>query len=173
MRPSRLYRQFITVGGTLPLDTSTAYSKTKSHFQPYLFVLAPGLPEAPKGSAPGVLVYRAAAQYLTGDSFGAYRLARDAAQADPSFWPAILLQALADGTTEPPLGLLWSHGVFARRSPEQAQSVLETLNVAPSNAIRAFDSLRDCISTLGELDNAFVALERAAGRKRSFPALPF
>ena len=43
----------------------------ESHFQPYLFVLAPGLPEAPKGSAPGALVYRAAAQYLTGDSFGA------------------------------------------------------------------------------------------------------
>ncbi len=144
----------------------------ESHFQPYLFVLAPGLPEAPKGSAPGALVYRAAAQYLTGDSFGAYRLARDAAKADPSFWPAIHLQALADGTTEPPSGLLWSHGVFARRGPEQAQSVVETLKSLRQTRYVPSTLFATAFLTLGELDNAFIALERAAGERDPFlPAI--
>ena len=138
------------------------------HFQPYLFVLAPGLPEGPKTSTPAAMVYRAVTQYLTGDSFGAYRQAQAAGKTEPLFWPAIFMQALADGSTEPPLGLLWSHGVFARRNLEQAQSVIETLTSQRQTRYVPSSLFATAFLTLGQLDNAFSALERSAAERDPF-----
>jgi serine/threonine protein kinase len=145
--------------------------ENEAHFQPYLFVLAPGLRESPTIATPAALVYRAVAQYLTGDSFGAYRLAQSAAQAESAFWPATLLQAMADGSTEPPSGLLWSHSVFARRGPERAQSVLDALTPQRQSCYVPSSIFATAFLTLGQLEKAFAALECAAAERDPFLSL--
>jgi TolB-like protein/tRNA A-37 threonylcarbamoyl transferase component Bud32 len=142
--------------------------ENEEHFQPYLFVLAPGLHDLPKGVTPAALVYRAVARYLAGDSFGAYRLAQSAAQHEPDFWAASLVQALADGSTEPPSGMLWSHGVFARRGPDQAQSVLDALTPQRQSRYVPSSLFATAFLTLGHLEKAFAALERAAAERDPF-----
>jgi hypothetical protein len=142
--------------------------ENEAHFQPYLFVLAAGLHDAPQGASAPALVYRAVAQYLDGDSFGAYRLAQSAAQMQSRYWPAILVQSLADGISEPPLGLLWSQGVFARRGPEQAQSVLDGLTVQRQSRYVPSSLFATAFLTLGNLEKAFHALERAAAERDPF-----
>jgi TolB-like protein/tRNA A-37 threonylcarbamoyl transferase component Bud32 len=142
------------------------------NFQPYLFVLAPGLHDAPTGTDASALVYRAITQYLCGDSFGAYRLAQSAAKAEPGYWPATFVQALADGTTEPPSGLLWSQGVFARRGPDQAQRVIETLIPQRQSRYVPSSLFATAFLTLGQLEKAIAALERAAAERDPFlPAI--
>jgi tetratricopeptide (TPR) repeat protein len=142
--------------------------ENESHFQPYLFVLAPGLREAPRGMTAGALVYRAMAQYLGGNSEGAHRSACSALQNEPRMWPASLIQALADVTSQPPLGISWSHGVSARRSAEQAQATLDALVAERRNRYVPSSLFATAFLTMGDLEKAFAALERAAAERDPF-----
>lgn len=139
-------------------------------FQPYLFVLAPGFREVPGGRLPAALSYRAMAQYLAGNSETAYRHTQSVLQIDSHFWPAAFVQSLADSESEPPLGILWSYGVQARRSPESAQDVIDALTPQRDTRYIPSSLFATAYLTQGQLDKAFVALDRAAAERD--PMLP-
>jgi serine/threonine-protein kinase len=138
------------------------------NFQPYLFVLAAGFKFAPSGSSPGAITFRALAQYLAGNSEAACGSAVAAMQVEPSFWPAAFIRSLADGLSEPPLHIGWSQGILARRSPGEAQAVIDQL--APQRHSRYIPSslFATAFLTLGELDKAFTAFHHAAGERDPF-----
>ena len=142
--------------------------ENESEFEPYLFVLAPGLREAPTGSATAALVYRGMAQYLGGNSEGAYRSAESALRIDPGSWPAALIQSLADGLTQPPLGIIWSHGVNARRSPEDAENTVKLLISERQSRYVPSSLFATAFLTLGDLAKAFTSFERAAAERDPF-----
>jgi hypothetical protein len=144
--------------------------ENESHFAPFLFVLAAGLKEMPTSTSPGALAYRAVAQYLVGDSTAAHRSAGLILETEPLFWPASLLRSLIDSDTQPPLGIVWSHGVLARRGPEQAQSVYDTLAAQKPSRYVPSTLFATAFLTRGELENAFAALDRAANERD--PLLP-
>ena len=64
--------------------------------------------------------------------------------------------------------MLWSHGVFARRSPEQAQSVLDALMPQRQSRYVPSSLFATAFLTLGHLEKAFAALERAAAERDPF-----
>jgi hypothetical protein len=132
-----------------------------SVFQPYLFVLAPGFREVPGGRSAAALAYRGMAQYLAGNSATAFRHTEDALHIDSRFWPAAFVQSLADAESQPPLGILWSQGVTARRSPEAAQAVLDVLMRQRESRYVPATLFATAYLTQGALDNAFSALHRA------------
>jgi len=142
--------------------------ENESQFEPYLFVLSPGLREAPRGSTSSAQLYRAMAQYLGGNSEGAYRSAATALNTDPGSWTAVFIQALADGITQPPTGILWSKGVLARRSPDQAKSVLDHLTAERQGRYVPSSLFATAFLTLGDLDSAMAAFERAAAERDPF-----
>ena len=139
-------------------------------FQPFLFVLAPGFREVPGGRSAGALAYRAMAQYLAGNSATAFQYAKGALDSDSHFWPAAFVQALADPACEPPLGILWSQGVLARRSPESAQAVLDALIKQSDSRYVPSTLFATAYLTQGELERAFGALDRAVSERD--PMLP-
>ena len=139
-------------------------------FQPFLFVLAPGFREVPGGRSAGALAYRAMAQYLAGNSATAFQYAEGALDSDSHFWPAAFVQALADPASEPPLGILWSQGVLARRSPESAQAVLDALITQSDSRYVPSTLFATAYLTQGELEKAFGALDRAVFERD--PMLP-
>ena len=140
--------------------------ENESQFEPYLFVLSPGLREAPRGSTSSAQLYRAMAQYLGGNSEGAYRSAATALNTDPGSWTAVFIQALADGITQPPTGILWSKGVLARRSPDQAKALTTLRPRGRAVTFRRAFSRQPL--TLGDLDSAMAAFERAAAERDPF-----
>lgn len=142
--------------------------ENESQFEPYLFVLAPGLREAPTGSTAAAQVYRALAQYLGGNSEGAYRSAECALRTDPGSWPATLIQSLADVTGQPPLGIIWSYGVNARRSPEQAEATVRSLVAERQTRYVPSSLFATAFLTLGDLDKAFTSFDRAAAERDPF-----
>lgn len=142
--------------------------ENESQFEPYLFVLAPGLREAPGGTNAAAQVYRAMAQYLGGNAEGAYRSAGLAMHSDPGSWPAAMIQSLSDNSATPPVGILWSHGVLARRSPEQARAAIAALAPERQNRYVPSSLFATAFLTLGELDKAFAAFDRAAAERDPF-----
>ena len=133
----------------------------EGHFQPFLFVLAPGLSEMTKGNSAAAVTYRAMSRYISGDSAAAFRFAETALAADSTFWPAAFTQSLADPTCEPPLSIIWSQGAIARRGPDEALSVITHL--APQRQSRYIPStiFATAFLTRGEMEKAYAAFDRA------------
>ncbi|HYP06893.1 MAG TPA: serine/threonine-protein kinase, partial [Bryobacteraceae bacterium] len=138
------------------------------NFQPYLFVLAAGFRFAPSGSSPGAVTFRALAQYLAGNSEAACASAAAAINAEPTFWPACFVRALADGVSDPPTGICWSHGVTARRSMEEAQAVVEALVPLRQSRYVPSSLFATAFLTQGELEKAYAAFDRAAAERDPF-----
>jgi serine/threonine protein kinase len=135
----------------------------ESHFAPYLFVLAPGLKKVPAGISSGAaLAYRSTAEYLAGNCEAAHRSALASLQKQPHFWPANLVQSLCDADQAPPAGPIWSQAIIARRGPDHAQSVVSEL--APQRQARYVPSslFATAFLTLGEMEKAHSAMDRAA-----------
>ena len=137
--------------------------QNEDHFAPYLFVLAPGLKKIPAGVSTGAaLAYRSTAEYLAGNCEAAHRSGTASLQKQPHFWPATLIQSLCDEDQSPPAGPIWSQGVIARRSPEDARAVVATL--APQRQSRYVPSslFSTAFLTMGEMEKAYAAMDRAA-----------
>jgi hypothetical protein len=135
----------------------------ESHFAPYLFVLAPGLKKIPAGVSSGAaLAYRSTAEYLAGNSEAAHRSATASLQKQPRFWPATLVQSLCDGNQGPPAGPIWSQAVIARRSPDEAQAVVDDLARQRQSRYVPSSVFATAFLTLGEMEKAYTAMDRAA-----------
>jgi serine/threonine protein kinase len=137
-------------------------------FQPYLFVLAAGFRFAPSGSSPGAVTFRALAQYLAGNSEAACASAVVAINTEPTFWPAQFVRSLADGASEPPAGVLWSHGVIARRGPSEAQAVVKALLTQRESRYVPSSLFATAFLTQGDLEKAFAAFDKAAAERDPF-----
>lgn len=137
--------------------------QNEAHFAPYLFVLAPGLKKIPAGaSSAAALAYRATAEYLAGNSEAAHRSATSSLHKQPHFWPAVYVQSLCDDAQEPPPGPVWSQAIFARRAVAEAEALVRRL--APQRQSRYIPSslFATAFLTIGDMDKAFAAMDRAA-----------
>jgi TolB-like protein/tRNA A-37 threonylcarbamoyl transferase component Bud32 len=145
--------------------------QNETHFAPYLFILAPGLRKIPAGvSSAAALAYRSTAEYLAGNGEAAHRSATASLQKQAHFWPATYVQSLCDGDQAPPAGPIWSQGVIARRSPDEARAVVAAL--APQRQSRYIPSslFATAFLTMGQIEKACAAMDRAA--VESDPFLP-
>ena len=79
-----------------------------------------------------------------------------------------LIQSLADGLTQPPLGIIWSHGVNARRSPEDAENTVKLLISERQSRYVPSSLFATAFLTLGDLAKAFTSFERAAAERDPF-----
>ena len=137
-------------------------------FQPYLFVLAAGFKFAPAGSSPGAVTFRALSQYLAGNSEAACVSAASAINHTPSFWPASFVRSLADGISNPPSGICWSHGVIARRGMEEARAVVQALAAERQSRYVPSSLFATAFLTQGDLEEAYAAFDRAASERDPF-----
>ena len=138
------------------------------NFQPFLFVLAAGFKFAPAGVSPGAVTFRALAQYLAGNSEAACASAASAINSEPSFSPAAFVRSLADGHSDPPSGICWSHGVIARRGPEEARGVVEGLVAQRQSRYVPSSLFATAFLTQGDMEKAYAAFDKAASERDPF-----
>jgi hypothetical protein len=137
--------------------------QNETHFAPYLFILAPGLRKIPAGlSSAAALAYRSTAEYLAGNGEAAHRSATASLQKQPHFWPATFVQSLCDADQAPPAGPVWSHGVIARRSPDDAQGVVAALAAQRQSRYVPSSLFATAFLTMGHMEKAYTAMDRAA-----------
>ena len=80
----------------------------------------------------------------------------------------MLIQCLADGLSQPPFGIIWSHAVIARRSPEKAEDTVGVLVSERQNRYVPSSLFGTAFLTLGDLGKAFTSFERAAAERDPF-----